>query len=559
MTRYFRHASAIAALLLLAFAVPALTNAQQPVAEPDEWIYTVQPGDTLWTLARTYLLGVDYWRRVQSLNRIGDPRGLPPGKSLRVPIAWLKAKPAPARVVAASGQNEIERAGGERGPVTIGALLNAGDTVTTAAGGSLTVQFADGSRLLLGASARLRFDVISVYGDTGMTDTSLRLERGHTESTVTPRRGRFRIFTPAASTVVRGTRFRADFEEADATARAEVTEGVIDATASTVTVAVPSGYGTTARSGEPPAPPTALLPAPDLGGLPKVVRQVPLRLQLPAVAGAAAYRVQMAPDSKIETLLFDEVVRTTELKGPDRPDGTYVVRVRAIDAHGLAGFDAEAPLTVDARPLPPVLIDPPQGATVRNITPTLRWSAPEGAAGYRIEVAAGTTFDAPVVAETIRAGASFTLAGGLQPGVYSWRVATVDASGEQGPFGDGQSFTRRVPPLNPDLGRAEVGAKTIVFRWTAGTAGQRYQFQLARDREFTDLVADRRVDEPQVSMDAPPAGQYYLRVRAIDTDGYEGAYGPAQASEVPAPPRRKMPWPLPLLGVAGAALLALLL
>ena len=44
------------------------------------------------------------------------------------------------------------------------------------------------------------------------------------------------------------------------------------------------------------------------------------------------------------------------------PDGEYRVRVRGVDATGLEGRDAEWPLTLDARPEPPVLVSPAPGA-----------------------------------------------------------------------------------------------------------------------------------------------------------------------------------------------------
>ena len=84
-----------------------------------------------------------------------------------------------------------------------------------------------------------------------MVDTRVRLERGRANARVTPRRGRFRIWTPAAATVVRGTEFRAEFDEASV-ARAEITSGVVALTTDGAAVTVKEGFGLScARAGRP--------------------------------------------------------------------------------------------------------------------------------------------------------------------------------------------------------------------------------------------------------------------------------------------------------------------
>jgi len=72
------------------------------------------------------------------------------------------------------------------------------------------------------------------------------------------------------------------------------------------------------------------------------------------------------------------------------------------------------------------------------------------------------------------------------PGRYYWRVAVRDSTGREGPFGDPQSFLLQpTPRLQPP----EVTADSMTFRWSAGLPGQRYQFQLAKDINFEDLVS----------------------------------------------------------------------
>ena len=85
----------------------------------------------------------------------------------------------------------------------------------------------------------------------------------------------------------------------------------------------------------------------------------------------------------------------------------------------------------------------------------------------------------------------------------------------------------------------------MVFRWSAGLPGQRYQFQLARDSGFEEIVVDTTAEQPQVRIARPESGYYYLRVRTADVDGYLGPYGRAQRISVPPASY----WPLVVVAV----------
>ena len=58
-----------------------------PSSPPDEWTYTVRPGDNLWTISRDYLRSDRTGRGLQSRNRVADPYRLQPGTYLRIPFA----------------------------------------------------------------------------------------------------------------------------------------------------------------------------------------------------------------------------------------------------------------------------------------------------------------------------------------------------------------------------------------------------------------------------------------------------------------------------------------
>ena len=65
----------------------------------------------------------------------------------------------------------------------------------------------------------------------------------------------------------------------------------------------------------------------------------------------------------------------------------------------------------------------------------------------------------------------------------------------------------------------EVYNSRLRFAWPAEPGGRIYEFQLARDPAFGELLVDQRIGEPAVTVPALPGGSYALRVRAVDADG----------------------------------------
>jgi len=533
-------AAAAGALLLLLTCAPG--------ARAQEWIYSVRPGDTLWDLTETHLTSMRYWPRLQQLNAVKDPWKLPPGTRLRIPIAWLKVQPASAQVVATQGSAQaVLAATGETVAVAAGLRLSAGDTIQTGPEASVTLEFGDGSRLLVEPESRLVLDELRAYGNSGMVDTRLRLQRGRTESRVTPRPApgvpRYEISTPAAVTGVRGTRYRVSAKADQEASNTEVLGGRVGVTGAGATRLVPAGYGVVTEAGKAPPAPTRLLAAPDLSGLSAVLERVPISLAIPVVRGAVAYRVQIARDEGFSTLLFDRTFLDPRVRGPDLPDGDYVLRARGVDALGLEGLDAYRRLTVNARPEPPFLVSPGHDTAVLERVPIFNWAQPEGAVAYRFQLADNERFVAPIIDLAEHRETSLTPAEPLAPGLYFWRVATRARSGEEGPFSDPQRFKQ--PPPAP-AAQAPVLAETeVAFRWGAAAPGERYEFQLARDPDFEERVVDAAVSEPQIRIARPESGIYYLRIRAVDPDGDRGPYGAPQRIDLP--PRSY--WPLAVFGV----------
>lgn len=515
------------------------------VARAEDFVYTVRSGDNPWNLTERYLRDLSFWPQLLQYNRIDDPQAIRPGSKLRIPNNWLRLGTAEVRIGEAQGEVQIEdhEQGEDWRPVATGQRLDAGQRLRTADNGSATLELAGGSSVLVRPGTELRLVQAKQPRARG-SGPWLRIEllRGGLENVVQRRPGsgtRFEIQTPSAVAAVRGTEFRVS-ASADSS-RSEVLGGAVAFGSSRGSVTLPRGTGSLAVAGQAPRPPIALLPAPGLGALPATVERLPISIPLTPVPGAQRYQTQLIPAGSA-LVASDESSATPNARARDVPDGNYLLRVRSVDANGLEGLQAERPLTVNARPEPPVLSSPAPDATIATPHPEFHWTEAGGAAGYRFQLAASQDFARLLVDQAVPGSAVAVDSQSLPPGLYHWRVATRATDGEQGPFSDAERL--RLVPVPPQVDPATHDDKAMTLRWRAGEPGTTYRFQLARDAQFTDLLADRRVDTASVSLDVPPPGEYQLRVQTLTADGFEGAWSPPQKIKVEGKP---VLWPLLLL------------
>lgn len=509
-----------------------------PIAHAEDWSYRIRPGDTIWDLTSEYLKPGIPWQRLQVHNRIANPYQLPPGSTIRFPLTWLQMQPARARVVAVRGEATVSGNGKTQVAVTEGMELGIGSLLRTARDATLSLQFADGTRLLLQEASELRLDRMSRYGKSGMVDTRLRLQRGRITNSVTPARGAspsFIVDTPSASSAVRGTRFRVSAEEART--QTEVIEGRVAVSADSRNTSrntlVERGYGALVAAGQTaPIRAVPLLPPPDLSGIPATSNAARTELKWPPLDRAQRYRVQASDTATFDTLLADMETRDAQASLPMLPDGQYHLRVRGIDAQGLEGRDATTRFTVEILPEPPFVLAPVAGSSVREAQPEFRWAEVADVASYRFELADNAAFEKPMVSAQEKS-TSLRVPQDLPAGDYYWRIASDATDGRQGLFSDPVAFALRPLPEAGEIQNETSDSRSVTFRWRAGEAGQRYRFQLSRSPDFHDPRVDKVVDQPQITLPKLRAGTWYLRAQAIGSDGHEGPFPPAQRVEVP--------------------------
>lgn len=499
----------------------------------NDYSYRIRPGDTLIDIGESLLEFPRDWRAVGRYNRVANPRRLSPGATLRIPVRLLRREAVKARVTAVTGNVTANDA-----RIAAGTDVAGGMRIVTGTASFATVELIDGSRLVLQPGSQVWVDELARHRYAESTESRLRLERGRMESVVvkTPRgRPRFSVVTPTATVGVRGTRFRVAIDDRSISSQAEVTDGDIVVGNGGKSIAVPAGHGVIAEAGGKVSAPIALLPAPDLSGLPALQERTIVRFGFPPVSGARQYRVQVGADPEMRDVLADIMSSAPEAKFADLPDGRYNVRVRGIDPRGLEGRDADAPFRLKARPEPPFALAPIGGAKLRADSAELSWSSHPDASHYQIQLADATGFGQPIVDIERVDGTTIMPARKLPPGEYRWRARSVRADGDRGPWGDAQRFVLKPPPADPET--PEIGDDEVSFAWS-GEPGQTFLLQLARDAAFTDLVIEQRLNRPSTTVVRPAGGGYFMRVRATDDDGFVGPFTRPQRIEVP--PR---PWP----------------
>ena len=504
--------------------------------QAQEWVYRVRPGDTLWDVTGAYLKPSIPWQRLQEHNRIANPYQLPPGSTLRIPLQWLDRQPANARVVALQGDATARSATGRDAPVTAGMSLASGARLKTSPDASLSLQFADGSRLLLLGDSELLLDRLTRFGRSGMADTRLRLQRGRIGNDVRRLRGpaaNFIVDTPTASSAVRGTKYRV--EAGDAHSQTEVLEGHVAVAAPRQRGAVlRPGFGAVVAAGGTAVSPVRLLPAPDLSRIPALSQSSRPDLAWPAIEAAHRYRIQVSAQRAFDTLRVDAESDAPRYTLPALEAGHYFLRVRAIAASGLEGRDAVTELRIDDQPAPPYAIAPAAASIVRTPEVALSWTQAPGATAYDYEV---TTDAARAVAHSRVDGATTArLHEPLPPGDYRWRIRSVDGAGKTGPFSDHLAFTVRPLAEVTEIdgsAAASSGTREVTFRWPAGQPGQRYRFQMSRTPDFGAPQIDQVVDQAEITLPRLRAGTWYLRAQTIDVDGFEGPFPAPQVIDVP--------------------------
>ena len=410
----------------------------KPMPTQDMTPYVVRADDSLYTLADRYMQSPSDWRQLRDINHVANPRHLQINAHLSMPTSRLRQTLLTARVVAVRGSvDKLGTAGAPAMPVSAGTLLTEGDQITTGRDAFVSMLLPDGSHIVLPSSSRIQIGRLRTTLLTGAVDRRFDLKQGEVATDVTPfknPRDSFRVITPSVVAGVRGTRFRVNYLAAEDATSVEVLAGKIgvdgarpDGTANSTSSPQPvqggaqtlvlAGYGNLTRTGNAAGASVRLLDPPDIVDPGKLQRAPQVSFDLTPVAGAGAYRTEIATDADFLDPLRD--LRTTGLHATfdNLPDGNYFVRVSATDTHGIDGlpqvFTFSRHLdTTNAAATP-----------IEGNGYAFRWHVDGGALGarYRFILSNHADLSAPLIDLLDVSGGEMSVAH-LSPGRYYWTI-----------------------------------------------------------------------------------------------------------------------------------------
>lgn len=259
------------------------------------------------------------------------------------------------------------------------------------------------------------------------------------------------------------------------------------------------------------------------------------RIQWSDVPGAASYILETSSSALFEKSERSEV-HMTNSKWTSPAIGRKYFRVAALSSDKELGPYSEVgtALIAAARPI----LNPVEAKVVEGKAPDdqgepqvfdLSWKGTPTAEKYKIQVADNARFADAKEYETRTPSSQIQVD---KPGDYFWRVQPV-TEGNLPVTGFSQpgvmQYVLNNPlatptPIEPMNNLAlyfqEEAGGHFWFEWSAVNKALKYTFELSRDPEFTNLIAQRQVTSTRVLVkEKLKVGQLYWRVRAEGNDG----------------------------------------
>ncbi len=187
-----------------------------------------------------------------------------------------------------------------------------------------------------------------------------------------------------------------------------------------------------------------------------------------------------------------------------------------------------------ATPGTPTLVAPANGSVINDTTPTFRWNAASNANDYHVQIDNNADFSSPEK-NFMTTRTDYTLAVGLAPGTYYWRVRgrnTSDGCNTYGPWSAVWTVvitncaTPGTPTLVAPANGSATNSTTPTFSWNAASNATRYQVQIDNNADFSSPEKNFYATGTsyKLAVGLTPA-TYYWRVRGQNTSSGCNTYG----------------------------------
>ena len=336
----WRNRAALGAMVGMALVTPASAQATNDILAEAPLTYIVRAGDNLYTLARNYLNRPSDYRELQRENRVANPRRMPTGRSLDIPVQLLRTRPDRALLESYRGQVQVLR---DTNPQMLvrGLTLTEGDVITTGNNSFARIALSDGSYAVVPSNSRIRLERLRRYEINNEPDHQLSVQSGRLQNSVNPRQrpGTYRVTTPSAVSAVRGTEFRVSYNEALETGSLGVLEGSV-ATAAIAGGAAElntAGQGSLTVLGAEGVITAVLLAAPALVAPEKIQTGPVLVFDTLPAPETKLVRGVIGNDAGMTDPVAELETTSTSLTLDELDEGRWFIRLSGTSAEGLEG------------------------------------------------------------------------------------------------------------------------------------------------------------------------------------------------------------------------------
>jgi len=310
--------------------------------------------------------------------------------------------------------------------------------------------------------------------------------------------------------------------------------------------------------------PDPVLPAVQLSGPGNGVESVSALPELTWQADdrATSYEIQLSPNIEFQDGTLARTSSSTSLVLDEQLgySALYYWRVRAMNETTPGAWSSVWIFTTEADPTPALparaeLIAPDNQAVEVSETPTLSWSAAEGADSYTVAISGSPSFETNIVLQEGITQTELTLGTALSYGTtYYWRVQSVNTAGTAD-WSLIYVFTTQADPtpeptalaaaelVSPVIGAAEVTV-TPTLVWRSVATATAYELQVTPSSDFsTDVFTSQQADTSAALTDLGFETTYYWRVRPI-RDAETGPWSQTRIFTTESDPDQSAPLPV---------------